>query len=97
MPQGTFLGPLQFLLYVNDISRSSNILNYFLFADDTNLYLNSKNVYDLSIGNRVSDWMMSTNLILNLEKTHYVVFARTNKRVAHIPPLIIDNISVTSR
>lgn len=90
VPQGSILGPLLFLLYINNITRSSNILNYILFANDSNLYVSSIKVYDLlSIGNRevikVSDWMMSNKLTLNLEKTHYFVFARRNKSSSHTP------------
>ena len=38
VPQGSILGPLLFILYMNDIANSSNILHFILFADDTNLF-----------------------------------------------------------
>ena len=47
VPFGSFLGPLLFLLYVNDIHRCSNKLRFYLFADDTNILYADKNLKDL--------------------------------------------------
>ena len=44
VPQGSALGPLLYLIYMNDISRSSNILSFILFADDTNLFYSHNKV-----------------------------------------------------
>ena len=78
VPQGSILGPILFLLYINDISRCSNVLNFLLYADDTNLFVKGDNVRDLETIvntelNFFSEWVKSNKLILNLEKTHFMI------------------------
>ena len=86
VPKGSVLGPLLFLLYVNDIYSSSNKLNFDLFADDTNILYSHKNLKFLENVmnfelNNVFQWLTSNKLTLNLNKSNFVIFHPYQKRL----------------
>ena len=97
VPQGSVLGPLLFLLYINDITNSSNKLNFFLFADDTNLLYAHKNLKSLEIAVnsellKLSDWLTANKLTLNIKESNFVILRPHPKKI-DIPHNIrlIDN------
>ena len=79
VPQGSILGSLLFLLYINDICKSSTYLTFILYADDTNICFSSANVSDTcEIINRelknVMQWFITNRLSVNLKKTRFMGF-----------------------
>ena len=81
--------------------KCSNILEFHLFADDTNLFLNSPNILNLETNlnvelEKVSQWLYANKLSLNIEKTSFVVFHSPQRRIAHKLNLSISNTSVNS-
>ena len=81
--QGSVLGPLVLLIYVNDISENS-LLSFLLFADDTNLFYSRRNPEILNqIANqkmyKVANWLRTNIFFLNISKTHFIIFKTENK------------------
>ena len=84
VPQGSNLGPLLFLLFINDLAKISKNLYFILFADDTNIFFahHSWETLQQIVNNElilVNKWFLANRLTLNIDKTNIILFRSHRK------------------
>ena len=84
VPQSSILGPLLFLIYINNIPNPINVFNFLLYADDTTLFCNLEDIdndyKEFTLNQElqhVREWLLANGLQLNVKKK-YMLFHKQN-------------------
>ena len=86
VPQCSILGPLLFLIYINDLANVCTSYFSILFADDTNLFNHGKCMFSLQVAlnqklSNISKWPKFNKLSFNIKKTMYMIFTKKTRPI----------------
>ena len=83
--------------YINDLSKVSHVFSMLMYADDTTLYCNlDDSTSEILLNNeltKITDWLSSNKLYLNVKKTKFMVFHTPQRRVNY-PTLKLNNVNI---
>ena len=99
VPQGSILGPILYLLYINDTEQCSKLLSFILFADDTNIFYSNSCLKPLNVIlqteiNKVTKWLNVNKLSLNIQKIKFILFRSSKKKPKHEIQIIMNDVNV---
>ena len=102
VPQGTILGPLLFLIYINDLPNCLGTSSPRMYADDTNITYPGNSIHEIELNlnkelANVRDWLLANKLSLNAAKTEYMLIASKYrlKNIHRNPQLKINSKSIS--